>query len=389
MIYLDNSASTYIKPKEVTKAVLDGLTNYSANPGRSGHKASMKTAEKVFEVRKLLCDYLNADKPEHIIFTQNCTESLNLGILGTYVKGGHVICSCNDHNSLSRPIFELEKQGLIEVSIVTPKKMHHLTAEDVEPLIKENTYLIAINHISNVNGDYADIDSIGELCAKKCILFMVDCAQSCGHIKIDMKKSHIDMLTIAPHKALYSPQGIGVFAFSLKANVKPIKFGGTGTESINIYQPTEYPETLESGTLATPNILGLGAGLQFVINNFNNICSKIDDLATFILFELSKIENVITYTHSSNVKFGVIGFNIKDVDSSEVSQILSDEYGICVRGGLHCAGLKHKALNTVNQGVVRISLSYFNNFTECEHLIKAIKKISRKYANINNLNYLK
>lgn len=384
MIYLDNSASTFVKPKEVTKAVVDALTSYSANPGRSGHTASTKVAEKIFEVRQNLCKYLNADKPEHIIFTQNCTESLNLGILGTVVQGGHIICSCNDHNSLSRPIFELEKQGIVEVTVVTPKNMHCLTAEDIEPHIKENTYLIAVNHVSNVNGDCSDINGIGELCAKKCLLFMVDCAQSLGHINIDMKKDHIDMLAIAPHKALYAPQGVGVFAFSLKANVKPIKFGGTGTESINILQPSEYPECLESGTLSTPNILGLDAGLNFIKNNFKNICTKIDDLATYILFELSKMENIKIYTHSSNVKFGVIGFNIIGLDSIEVAQILSDDYGICVRGGLHCAGLKHKALNTINEGVVRVSLSYFNSFSDCENLIKAIKKISKKHSKFNN-----
>ncbi len=378
MIYFDNSATTRRKPKEVTKAFLEGITTFSANPGRSGHLYSMQAGEKVFEVRQKLCDFLGCDSPEHIIFTQNCTDALNLGILGTAVKGGHIICSCNDHNSLARPIFELEKQGIVEVTVVSPKQRGLLRASDIEPYIKPNTYLVAINHVSNVNGDTANIKEIGELCLKKCLLFMVDCAQSAGHVKIDMAKEHIDMLALAPHKALYAPQGVGVFAFGVRANVKPIRYGGTGTASIEVYQPNEYPECLESGTLATPNIIALGAGLDFVKNNFEKINYKIDDLATYILFELSRIDGVKIYTLSDNVHFGVISFNIKDVDSSLIADKLSSDYSICVRGGLHCAGLKHKNLGTTEQGTVRVSLSYFNTYTECETFIKAIKKLAKQ-----------
>ena len=379
MVYFDNSASTYVKPKEVYKATMQALYDFSANPGRSGHFLSMVAGEKIFNVRQNLCKFLNNDKPENIIFTQNCTEALNLAVLGTAIKGGHIICSCNDHNSLARPIFELERQGIVEVTVVKPKNQEILTASDIEPHIKKNTYLIAVNHVSNVNGDLADIHSIGELCAKRCILFLVDCAQSAGHIKIDMQKDHIDMLALAPHKALYAFQGVGVFAFSIKAQPKPIIYGGTGTESINVYQPTEYPECLESGTLSTPNILALDAGLSWTIKNFEKINKKIDELSTYLLFELQKIENVITYTSPENVCFGVIGFNVKNADSQEIATMLSDEFGYCVRGGLQCAGLKHKSLNTVEQGVVRVSLSYFNTFTECENFVSIIKKIASRF----------
>lgn len=379
MIYFDNSSTTNQKPKEVIKALLNGATTYSANPGRSGHFLSLKTSQKIFETRQSLCEMLNADKPEHIIFTQNCTEALNLGIFGSLQKGGHIICSCNDHNSLSRPIFELQRQGLIEVSVVTPQNREMLTAKDIEKHIKPNTYLVAINHVSNVNGDCADIKSIGELCAKNCLLFLVDCAQSAGHIKIDMQKDHIDILALAPHKALYGIQGVGVLAFGVRPNIKPIKFGGTGTSSLDLYQPQEYPESLESGTLSTPNIIALDSAVKFTRDNFDVINKKIDNLATYILFELQNIDGVNTYTHVNNVQFGVIAFNILDIDSNEIADILSQNYNICVRGGLHCASLKHKNLNTVNQGILRVSLSYYNTFTEAENFIKIIKKIVKKY----------
>lgn len=379
MIYLDNSATTQTKPKEVLKAFSDGLSLFSANPGRSGHIASMKAGEMVFNVRNQLCNFLGLNNPSHVIFTQNCTDALNLGILGTVQKGGHVICSCNDHNSLARPIFELKKQGIIDVTVVNPKNRGMLRASDIEPHIKPNTYLVAINHVSNVNGDCALVREIGELCIKKCLLFLVDCAQSAGHEKIDMERDHVDLLTLAPHKALYAPQGIGVFAFGIRPNVLPIRFGGTGTESISLYQPKEYPECLESGTLATPNICALGAGLKFVKDNFEKINKKIDDLATYLLFELSKIDNIKTYTLADNVHFGVIGFNIANADSTEIADVLSSKYGICVRGGLHCAGLKHEQLNTIEQGIVRVSLSFYNTFTECEYFVKVIKKLAKQY----------
>ncbi len=377
MIYLDNSASTNIKPKEVIKAVCDGLSTYTANPGRSGHKLSMKTALEVEKVREKVCNFLNAPQ---VVFTENCTDALNLAIQGTIVPKGHIICTINDHNASIRPIFEMQKKYGIEVSVAQPHSASgSLTIDDIAPLVKPNTYMICCNHISNVDGELTEIKEIGEFCSEHCITFLVDCAQSAGHIKIDMQKNYIDLLALAPHKALYAPQGIGVLAYTKKSKLMPIRYGGTGTESENIYQPLGTIETYESGTLPTPNILGLGAGIDFVNNHFDEIIEKIDDLSTYLNFELNNIDGVKVYTHPKNA-FGVIAFNIKDFGSTEVSQLLSDKYNICTRGGLHCAGLKHKFLGTLEQGIVRASLSYFNSFSDCQKLVKAVKHIS-KYGN--------
>lgn len=374
MIYLDNSATTNIKPKEVIKAINSAFTKYVANPGRSGHKLAFETSIQVENVRNKISDYFNA---QNVVFTQNCTDALNLAIQGTISEGGHIIISSNDHNASARPVFEMHKKYGIEVSVATPKNNGILTLDDILPHIKKNTYLICVNHMSNVDGEIADIKSIGEYCSENCILFCVDGAQSCGHLSLDMHKNCIDLLALAPHKGLYAPQGVGVLCFSKRSKLKPIRYGGTGTESENVYQPTGSIESYESGTLATPNILGLGAGLDFVKNNFKKINSKIDDLGTYLNYELSNINGVKVYTHPNN-SFGIIGFNVKDYGSSEVSQILSDKYNICTRGGLHCAGLKHKALGTLEQGIVRASLSYFNSFSDCVKLVKAIKDISKQ-----------
>ena len=374
MIYLDNSATTHQKPKEVIDAVCKGLTQYSANPGRSGHKLSSQTAIMVENVRQKIQNFVNAP---YAVFTQNCTDALNLAIWGTFNNGGHIICTTNDHNSMLRPLFELQKKFNIEISVAKPSTNGKLTLDDILPLVKPNTYMICLNHMSNVDGEIADIQSIGNYCFENCITFLVDGAQSVGHINIDMQKNHIDMLAIAPHKGLYSPQGVGVLCYNQKAKLKPTRFGGTGTESENLYQPLGTVETFESGTLATPNILGLGAGIDFVCKHKKQINQKIDDLSTYLNYELSNIKGVKVYTHPNN-SYGVIGFNIHDYGSTDISQILSDKYDICTRGGLHCAGLKHKHLGTLEQGIVRASLSYYNTFTECQKLIKAVKQIAIK-----------
>lgn len=375
MIYLDNSASTYVKPKEVIKAVNDALLYYTANPGRSGHQASIRTALRIEQARENLAQHFNAESGQNIIWTQNCTQALNLAILGMAKKGGHIIATENEHNSVLRPIQYLKKQEIIDYSIAYQKDEKGITLEDIKPLVQNNTYMIICNHISNVNGATADIKSIGQFCKENKIIFLVDGAQSCGHQKIDIQECNIDFLSVAGHKGFYAPQSIGALVMNDLYRPQPIMFGGTGTNSLELFQPDIFPERLESGTISTPLILGLDGGLTFVENNFKEINSKIDDLTTYLNYELSKT-NTIIYTHPDNSN-GVFAFNISGKDSAEVANILNRKYGICVRGGYHCAPLKHKALGTSEHGAVRASISYFNTFSEIQKLIHAIKQIAK------------
>ena len=377
MIYLDNSASTYIKPKEVIKAVNESLINYTANPGRSGHNASIKTALKVENVREQLAHHFNAESTQNIIFTSNCTPALTQVILGCYKHNGHIICTENEHNSVLRPLEYLKNKGLIDYSVAYQNNSKGICLSDIKPLIQKNTYMIICNHISNVNGSKADIKEIGKFCKQNHLIFLVDGAQSCGHEQIDIKDLNIDFLTIAGHKGFYAPQSIGAIIMGNTYRPEPILFGGTGTNSLELFQPDIFPEKLESGTISTPLIMGLGAGIEFVENNFNNIKDKLDDLTTYLNFELSKLD-IKCYTHPENSN-GVLAFNIKNIHSNEVANILNEKYGICVRGGYHCAPLKHKALGTLDQGAIRVSISYFNTFSEIQRLIHAIKHIYRLY----------
>ncbi len=376
MIYLDNSASTFQKPKEVIKSVIEALSKFSANPGRSGHKASLSTAMQVQNVRAKLKDMFNADSEQNIIFTQNCSSALNLAILGSKKHGGHVICTENEHNSVLRPLEHLKSQGEISYSIAFQSGLGKLTVDDIKKHLKPNTYLVICNHISNVNGDIAEIEKIGKFCHENNLLFLVDGAQSGGHEEIDIQKCHIDFLSLAPHKGFYAMQGIGVLISQNLDALSPINFGGTGTNSLELYQPTSSPERFEVGTVSSPNIISLGAGIDFVQMNYNIIKEKLDDLTTFLNYSLSSLPvKIYTLPFNSN---GVLSYNIPKVHSNEFSSYLDEKWNICVRGGYHCAPKKHEALKTIEQGAVRVSLSYFNNISDIQHLINATKTYLRK-----------
>ena len=376
MIYLDNSASTYIKPKEVIKAVNDSLIHYGANPGRSGHRASIKTAMQIEEARERLANHFGIENGQNVIWTQNCTQALNLAIFGSAKQGGHIICTENEHNSILRPLEHLKNLGIIDYSIAFQENKLGITLDDIKKEINPNTYMMICNHISNVNGAVADINSIGKYCKEHNLIFLVDGAQSCGHLKIDLKENNIDYYTVAGHKGFYAPQSIGALVMNENYRPEPIVFGGTGTNSLELFQPDIYPERLESGTISTPLIMGLNAGIEFVEKNFNDINSKIDDLTTYFNYELGKL-GITSYTEPENA-YGVVAFNIKDIDSSEIASLLSEKYDICVRGGYHCAPMKHKALGTLSQGAVRVSISYFNTFSEIQRLVSVIKHISKR-----------
>lgn len=369
MIYFDNSASTLLKPKNVQRAVLSALTTFSANPGRSGHIEALKSAMEVEKVREKLKKYTNADE---VIFTGGCTHALNLAILG-FCREGHIVCTENEHNSVLRPLEHLKENYNVTYSVAKQANKKGITWQDIEKEIKNDTKLVICNHISNVNGDVAEIEDIGYHLKEKGIAFLVDGAQSGGHFHYDMKKMGIDMLIFSPHKGFYSPQGVGVLLKNDKINLSPILFGGTGTNSLELHQPNFSPEKYESGTICTPAILGFGAGIDFVEENFVNIKEKMEDLTTYLHYEFSKLPIEI-YTSTENAN-GVFAFNIPNMNSNEVATYLNDKYEICVRGGYHCAPFKHKALGTIEQGAVRVSFSIANTFQEVERLNLAIKHL--------------
>lgn len=375
MIYLDNSATTFVKPKEVLRKLNLAVTKCAANPGRSGHKLSIMAASEVESTRQKLAEMFCLESESNVIFTANCSAALNLAILGSVKIGGHVVCTENEHNSVLRPLEHLKMQGKIDYTVARQSKPGGICREDIEKCLRKNTYMVICNHISNVNGDTCDIHAVGELCKEKGLLFLVDGAQSGGHEIIDMKKDNISFLALAPHKGFYALQGLGVLLASEIEALSPILFGGTGTNSLELVQPEILPERFEVGTIATPAIFALSGGIDFVKENFQQLRDHLDDLTTFLHYELSYYPLQI-YTTTENAK-GVFAFNLPNMHSSEVASLLDEKYGICVRGGYHCAAKKHEALGLLDRGAVRASLSFFTTFSDVQKFILAIKSILR------------
>lgn len=378
MVYLDNGATTNKKPFKVKWAVIKSLfSKYCANPNRSGYRISSNLASKIIDVREEICKTFNCPSIENVIFTSGCTEALNLAILSSAKKDGHIITSVYEHNSVLRPIYNLQKKGIVTLSILSPDSKGNIDIKSIAEKITPKTYLLCLSHTSNVTGQTNDLEKIGKLCKEKGILFLVDCAQSIGHSKIDMQKNNIDFLTFSGHKGFYSLTGIGALLLSEKAKkvVSPIKFGGTGTKSSSVYQPVDFPDGFESGTSNTTGILSLGAGIKFVNAHQDKINDKISFLSRYFVSRLKELKNITIYP-SNNIDCGVISFNVKDYPSNEVSNYLSENYDICVRSGLHCAPLVHKHFGTLDEGMVRVTIGYYNSKKDIDKIINALKKLN-------------
>lgn len=375
MIYLDNASTTNKKPLSVKFSALKALTKkYCANPGRSAHKLSMNAGNEVFETRMLVNDFFNVGAVNHVIFTSGCTEALNTAIFGTLKLGGHVIITSNEHNSVARPLKKLEKEGKISLSIVPANEKGIIEPSKIACEINPNTYLVIVNQTSNVTGATQDIKAIGKICKDKKILFMVDCAQSAGHKKIDMINDNIDIICVAGHKGLLSMQGVGLLCYQENVEINPFKHGGTGTYGEMLLPPITPPESMEAGTGANPNIFSLKAGLKYIIKYFDKINHKIETLTKYLLNELSKMENIVLYTQKDCFN-GVVSFTVKNHEPSEVVDYLNEK-NICIRSGLHCAPLVHERLGTIKSGgTIRVSISHYNKKWEINKLLKYLKNL--------------
>lgn len=375
MIYLDNAATTKFKPKCMFDAMFSELSD-SANAGRGGHNDSIDCAIKIADSRSTLKKLLGADDGYCLVFTSGCTEALNLAIFG-YLHGnvgGNVVTTVTEHNSVLRPLNRLLSQGTIkEVRYAKPNKNGETGADEIRALTDENTRLIVVNHMSNVNGALADVHAIGQFAKQKNIPFLVDAAQSAGHKRINVVQDNISMLACAGHKGLHGSQGTGFLLLSEKLDLEPIKYGGTGTSSDSLIQPTTPPEGLESGTLNSAGIIGLGAAARWTYENFETINRHVSYLSSQMLYGLSRLPRIKIYTKAVS---GVISFNFEDVDSSEVADYLNDN-DIAVRSGLHCAPLMHGFLGTLEQGTVRISIDYNNNAYHVGRTLEVLEKFCR------------
>ena len=380
IIYFDNSATSFPKPEEVYKASEKAMRIYGANPGRGGHRMAVEASKEIFKVREKIANLFNIKDPLRIAFTQNSTYALNFAIKGCINKKGHVITTALEHNSSLRPLFSKRDNGEIELELIYPEKNGDISIKKIIESIKEDTIAVVVNHISNVTGTIVDIEKIGKVTREKGVMLIVDASQSAGYLDIDVERDGIDILCFTGHKSLYGLQGSGGIYIREGIDFIPIIEGGTGSFSKLERQPLVMPEGLEAGTLNTLAIVSLGAGIDFIQKvGIENIRKYEDKLTQRFLTELKKIPEVEVY--GSDKRGPVVTLNIKGIDSGDLAAYLDEEYGILVRGGLHCAPKIHETIGNGENGGVRFSFGFFNTDEEIEYAIKALKEIVTENSN--------
>lgn len=375
MIYLDNAATTYPKPRTVIKAVNNSFS-YSANPGRAGHMMSIKASEVLYSCREKIGKLISFDKFENIILLPSCTMALNTVIKGTLKKGDHVVISSLEHNSVLRPLERMADEGIITFDVAKVfERDNDATVDSFRKSIRDNTKLCICTHASNVSGVKLPVSQICALCHFYGVLFCLDAAQSMGVVDIDINSIGADYICSPGHKGLYAPMGTGFLIVNSDHCPTQLTEGGTGSSSLDYKQPTTLPDRYESGTVNLSGFAGLCAGIDFVTSKGMSVIENHEiNLIRYLYDELYDMKDVVLYTLKPDKDFYVpiLSFNIKGVDCDTLAQVLDRKYGIALRSGIHCSPLAHKHLGTGDIGTLRVSPSVFSDIYGIKYLINAI-----------------
>ena len=377
MIYLDNAATTQRKPQCVIDAMVEAL-NSMGNGGRGAHGTALKASRAVYDTRRKLAELFGCKRPDHVIFTSNSTEALNIAIRGLLNPGDHVISTDLEHNSVLRPLYFLEENCNVSLDFVPANKQGLVDYADFEKLIRPETKAIVCTHASNLTGNLLDISRIGRIAGEHGLLLIVDASQTAGAVPIDMSRMGISILCFTGHKSMMGPQGTGGLCINGDIEIEPLKVGGTGVQSFLTEQPREYPTRLEAGTLNGHGIAGLEAAADFISNTGVDVIHAHEiSLARRFYEEVSQIPAVRVYgDFSSWNRSPIISLNIADLDSALVCDELAFDYNIATRAGAHCAPLMHRALGTEEQGAVRFSFGFFNTDQEADAAARAVREIA-------------
>ena len=378
MIYLDNAATTQRKPQCVIDAVVEAM-NTMGNGGRGAHGTALKASRTVYDARRKLAELFGCKRADHVVFTCNSTEALNIAIRGTLNSGDHVISTDLEHNSVLRPLYYLEENCGVSLSFVPANRQGLVDYADFEKLIRPETKAIVCTHASNLTGEILDLHKIGAIAKKHDLLLIVDASQTGGCVPIDMEEMNIGILCFTGHKGLYGPQGTGGLCIREGVDIRPFKVGGSGIHSYSKVQPAEYPTRLEAGTLNSHGIMGLSAALDFLKETGVQTIADYEHALMMRFYEgVVNLPGVTVYGDFSqgHPRTAVVTLNIFDYDSSAVSDELSECYDIATRPGAHCAPRMHYALGTQEQGAVRFSFSWFTTEEEVDAAIQAVKEIA-------------
>lgn len=377
MIYLDNAATTLHKPQQVIDAVVHAMQSMG-NCARGTHEEALDAARTVYDARVRLALLFGCPRVDHVAFTANSTEALNIAINGLIGPGDHVISTDLEHNSVLRPLYRLEAEHGAELSFVPADKLGNVDYADFERLMKPNTRAVVCTNASNLTGTVLDIERIAKTAHSHGALVIVDASQTAGCWPIDMKKMGIDVLCFTGHKGLMGPQGTGGICVKEGIEIRPFKVGGSGVQSYSRTHPAEYPTRLEAGTLNGHGIAGLGAAAKFISETgVENIHAKERSLMLRFYEGVKNIEGVTVYGDFTKDKTAIVALNIRDYESGEVSYELSQGYGIATRPGAHCAPRMHKALGTAEVGAVRFSFSFYNTEEEIDEAVRAVAELAK------------
>ncbi len=377
MIYLDNAATTLHKPQQVIDAVVHAMQSMG-NCARGTHEEALDAARTVYDARIRLASLFGCPRVDHVAFTANSTEALNMAINGLIDPGDHVISTDLEHNSVLRPLYRLEAEHGAELSFVPADKLGNVDYADFERLMKPNTRAVVCTNASNLTGTVLDIERIAKTAHSHGALVIVDASQTAGCWPIDMKKMGIDVLCFTGHKGLMGPQGTGGICVKEGIEIRPFKVGGSGVQSYSRTHPAEYPTRLEAGTLNGHGIAGLGAAAKFISETgVENIHEKERSLMLRFYEGVKNIEGVTVYGDFTKDKTAIVALNIRDYESGEVSYELSQGYGIATRPGAHCAPRMHKALGTAEVGAVRFSFSFYNTEEEIDEAVRAVAELAK------------
>lgn len=378
MIYFDNAATTLRKPECVVQAVTEAMCTMG-NSGRGAHSNSLHTSRTVYEARAALAELFHAESPEWIAFTANSTQSLNMAIKGTLKPGDHVITTALEHNSVLRPLYEMEKAG-VQLTILPADDKGKISYEDLEAAIRPDTKAVITTHGSNLTGNLLDAERIGKIARNHNLQYILDASQTAGVFEIDVQKMNIDILCFTGHKGLLGPQGTGGIYVREGVEIKPLLSGGSGVQTYLREHPAQMPTALEAGTLNGHGIAGLKAAVEYIWETGQDIIrNKEQELMWEFYSRVRQIPGVTVYgDFEKKERCPVVALNVRDYDSGKVSDALASQYGIATRPGAHCAPLMHEALGTVKQGAVRFSFSHYNTMEEVDTAVKALQELAQE-----------
>ena len=377
MIYLDNAATTLRKPPEVVDAVVRAMTSFG-NCARGTHEGALAAARTIYDARCKAAALFGCPRADHIAFTANSTEALNVAVNGLIRAGDHVISTDLEHNSVLRPLYRLRDERGVSLDFVPADRQGRIDYADFERLLRPTTRAIVCTHASNLTGNAVDLARVGGLARERGVLFLVDASQSAGVLPIDMERMHIDALCFTGHKSLMGPQGTGGLCLRGSLDILPWKVGGTGVQTYSERQPEQLPVRLEAGTLNGHGIAGLSAALDFVMRTGIDAIRAHETALMRRFYEgVRALPNVTVYGDFTHERTAVVALNIAGCGSGEIADALSEDYGIATRPGAHCAPRLHRALGTEEQGAVRFSFGWYNTEEETDAAIRAVEELAR------------